>query len=143
EEMLEGLRRRGRAETVEEIRRERGTRYTQFLRSAREMLRRSSRSLHVHLHTEAFRPDPVHGQLMGFPANIDFQWQRWLEEGLVDAATLRVQWYESLGPPNNDDLPALLDDPIVADAIARARGAGVPLALNRYAMEGGRRRSGE
>ena len=143
DEVLEGLRRQGSDENLDAIRRERGNRYTQFLVRAREMLRRSGRSMHVHLHTEAFRPAPVHGQLMGFPANIDFQWQRWLADGLVDAATLRVQWYESLGPPNNDDLPALLDEPVVADTVARARAAGVPLVLNRYAMEGGRRRSGD
>ncbi len=99
--------------------------------------------MHVHLHTEAFRPRPVHGQLMGFPANIDFQFGRWLNDGLVDGATLRTSWYESLGPPNNDDLPGLLDDPIVAQVIAQARARGVPLVLNRYAMEGSTRRSGE
>jgi hypothetical protein len=143
DEVLAGLRRQGIAETLDTIRRERGNRYTQFLGRARETLRRSGRSMHVHLHTEAFRPSPVHGQLMGFPGNIDFQWQRWLEERLADAATLRVQWYESLGPPNNDDLPGLLDEPVVAETIQRAKAAGVPLVLNRYAMEGGRRRSGD
>ena len=97
----------------------------------------------LHLHTEAFRPDPVHGQLMGFPANIDFQFARWLADGLVDHATLRTSWYESLGPQNNDDLPALLDDPVVAYTIQQALGRGVPLVLNRYATEGNTRRSGE
>ena len=142
EEILAGLRRQGRAETLDEIRRERGNRYTQFLVRAREMLRRSNRSMAVHLHTEAFRPDPVHGQLMGFPANIDFQWQQWLADRLVDHATLRTQWYESLGPENNDDLPGLLADPVVADTIARAKARGVPLVLNRYAMEGDTIRTG-
>jgi len=143
EEVLAGLRRQGRVETLDEIRRERGNRYTQFLVRARDMLRGSNRSLAVHLHTEAFRPDPVHGELMGFPANIDFQFVRWLADGLVDHATLRTSWYESLGPTNNDDLPALLADPVVASTIEQARGRGVPLYLNRYAMQGNTARSGE
>jgi hypothetical protein len=143
EEVLATLGRTGDAENRDALRRERGDRYTRFLAGAREALRSNGRSLAVHLHTEAFRPAPVHGQLMGFPDNIDFQWQRWLSDGLVDAATLRVLWYESLGPPNNDDLPALFDEPVAAEAIGRARAAGVPLVLNRYAMEGNRRRSGE
>ena len=90
EEILAGLRRQGSDESAVEIARERGSRYTQFLGRARDLLRRSNRSMHVHLHTEAFRPDPVHGQLMGFPANLEFQWQRWLADGLADGATLRT-----------------------------------------------------
>lgn len=143
EEIVAGLRHAGRNESDVEIARERGNRYTQFLARAREVLRRSNRSMHVHLHTEAFRPAPVHGQLMGFPANVDFQFARWLADGLVDGATLRTSWYESLGPPNNDDLPALLNDPAVTYAIQQAQSRGVPLVLNRYAMEGNTRRSGE
>ena len=96
----------------------------------------------VHLHTEAFRPDPVHGALMGFPANLEFQWQTWLKEGLADFATLRTSWYESLGPPDRDDLPGLLASPVVAETIEYARGRGVPLMVNRYAMDGGVRRTG-
>jgi hypothetical protein len=122
---------------------ERGDRYTTWLGRARALALEAGKQFAVHLHTEAFRPDPVHGEIMGFPANLEFQWQRWLENGWLDHATLRTQWYESLGPTNNDDLPALLDDPVVADTIARARAAGVPLHLNRYAMEGGRRRTGD
>ena len=51
----------GSDESAVEIARERGSRYTQFLGRARDLLRKSNRSMHVHLHTEAFRPDPVHG----------------------------------------------------------------------------------
>jgi hypothetical protein len=120
----------------------RGDRYTQFLRRAREALRAAGRSMAVHLHTEAFRPDPVHGAQMGFPANLEFQWGQWLDDGLVDFATLRTSWYESLGPPNRDDLPGLLASPVVAETIDRAKRRGVPLVLNRYAMDGGVRRTG-
>ena len=120
----------------------RGDRYTAFLAAARTRLREANRTMAVHLHTEAFRPTPVHGALMGLPANIDFQWRRWLDDGLADEATLRTSWYESLGPVDRDDLPALLASPVVADTIAYAQRRGVPLVLNRYAMDGGIRRQG-
>jgi hypothetical protein len=121
----------------------RGDRYTDFLAKARARLRAANRSMLVHLHTEAFRPDPVHGALMGIPANVDFQWRRWLDAGLADGATLRTSWYESLGPAERDDLPALLASPVVADTIASAQRRDVPLFLNRYAMDGGIRREGD
>lgn len=123
------------------IARVRGDAYTQFLRRAREALRAAGLPLQVHLHTEAFRPDPVHGQLMGFPANLDFQWRDWLASGLVDSATLRTAWYESLGPPI-DDLGELLRESLVEETIAEARRHAVPLYLNRYAMDGNVRRTG-
>ena len=119
----------------------RGTAYTQFLRRARNALRAANLPLQVHLHTEAFRPDPVHGQLMGFPANIEWQWREWLASGLVDSATLRTAWYERLGPPI-DDLRELLAEPFVDETIAEARRHNVPLFLNRYAMDGHMRRTG-
>jgi len=123
------------------ISRVRGDAYTQFLRRARQALRAAGLPLQVHLHTEAFRPSPVHGQLMGFPANLDFQWRDWLASGLVDSATLRTAWYERLGPPI-DDLAELLAEPFVDETIAEARRHNVPLYLNRYAMDGNTRRTG-
>ena len=123
------------------IARVRGDAYTQFLRRAREALRAAGLPLQVHLHTEAFRPSPVHGQLMGFPANLEFQWSEWLASGLVDSATLRTAWYERLGPPI-DDLGELLAEPFVEETVAEARRHGVPLYLNRYAMDGNVRRTG-
>jgi hypothetical protein len=120
----------------------RGDRYTDFLRAASRRTRAAGRHFLAHLHTEAFRPNPVHGALMGIPPTIDFQWQRWLDDGLLDGATLRTSWYESLGPQERDDLPALLASPVVAGTIDHARARGVPLSLNRYAMDGGVRREG-
>jgi hypothetical protein len=129
------------ADDLGRIARVRGDRYTQFLRRARVALRAAGIPLHVHLHTEAFRPDPVHGQLMGFPANLEFQWKTWLAEGLVDGTTLRTAWYERLGPPI-DDLAELLREPFVEETVAEARRHDVPLVLNRYAMDGNTRRTG-
>jgi hypothetical protein len=79
---------------------------------------------------------------MGFPANLEFQWHEWLASGLVDSATLRTAWYERLGPPA-DDLSELLRTPFVDETIAEARRRGVPLFLNRYAMDSNTRRTGE
>lgn len=53
----------------------RGEPYTRFVRNASAMTRRAGKLFQVQVHTGAFRPDPVFGQLMGFPANIHFAWR--------------------------------------------------------------------
>ncbi|HVA86780.1 MAG TPA: hypothetical protein VNF73_10755 [Candidatus Saccharimonadales bacterium] len=121
----------------------RGAAYTAFLRAARQALRRAGLPMQVHLHTEAFRPSPAHGALMGIPANLRFDWRAWLAEGLVDGATLRTSWYEGMGPDEEAALVELLADPIVAETIEASARAGVPLYMNRYAMAGGDIRAGD
>ena len=116
----------------------RGGHYTSFMREASARVRRAGKKMHVHLHAEAFRPDPSQGQLMGFPANIHFDWRTWLTEGLVDSATLRTSWWEGLEDPpesvepNRSRLSNTLSDPVVEEMLAVAKQRGVPVHLNRY-----------
>jgi len=127
----------GSAQDLEGIAEIRGAHYTSFVRETSERVRRVGKKLQFHLHTEAFRPNPVHGQIMGFPANVHYDWKTWVWEGLIDGATLRTSWFEAWedppeGKPNRQRLARNLSDPVVMDAIAVAREAGVPLYLNRY-----------
>jgi hypothetical protein len=115
----------------------RGEYYTGYLREMSRRVRGEGRKLQFHLHTEAFRPDPTHGQIMGFPANLHFDWKTWLAEGLFDGATLRTSWFEAWedppgGVPDRQLLERALSDPVAQEAIAAANRAGVPLYLNRY-----------
>ena len=92
--------------------------------------------MQVHLPTEAFRRDPCPGQLMGFPANIQFDWKTWLKEGLVDGITLRTSWFEALEDPPGQvhrcRLPRALADPVVEEALNLTQELGLPVYLNRY-----------
>ena len=115
----------------------RGERYTSFLRETSRRLRQAAKKLQIHLHTEAFRPHPCHGQLMGFPANIHFDWQTWLREGLVDGITLRTSWFEALEDLVGDHagrsrISTSLDDPMVGEALRLTQELGLPVYLNRY-----------
>ena len=91
--------------------------------------------MQVHLPTEAFRRDPCPGQLMGFPANIQFDWKTWLKEGLVDGITLRTSWFEALEDPPGQvhrcRLPRALADPVVEEALNLTQELGLPVYLNR------------
>ena len=122
---------------VTEVARLRGAHYTAFVREASRRARARGKRLQVHIHTEAFRPDPCHGQLMGFPANIDFDWRGWLHARLVDGVTLRTSWFEGMEDPfsaraERSRLPGALQDAVVEEALALCAELGVPAYLNRY-----------
>ncbi|MSU69407.1 MAG: hypothetical protein EXS39_01230 [Opitutaceae bacterium] len=116
----------------------RGDFYTIFLREAAALVRARGKKLRVHLHAEAFRPDPAFGQLNGFPANIDFQWRRWIQEGLMDEVTLRTSWYEAAEDPlrakstQRSRLVRALADPVATEMLAAAAEKKLPVTLNRY-----------
>ena len=115
----------------------RGDHYTGFVREASQRARSAGRKMQVHLHAEAFRADPCAGQLMGFPANVSFQWQDWLKEGLLDGATLRTSWFEAIedpmgGAPDRSRLSNALDDPVVREMLKLTGELGLPVYLNRY-----------
>ncbi|MBL9216803.1 MAG: hypothetical protein JNG83_15100 [Opitutaceae bacterium] len=116
----------------------RGDFYTGFVREASARVRARGRKLQVHLHAEAFRPDPVFGQQNGVPANIEFQWRRWIEEGVVDSLYLRTSWFEAAEDPlgaqatRRSRLTGMLADPVVGEMLAVAAARGLPVVLNRY-----------
>ncbi len=116
----------------------RGEHYTQFVREASRETRRAGKLFQVQVHTEAFRPNPVFGQIMGFPANLHFAWRKWLEEGLVDAITLRASWYEAAedpldgSPTKRSNLQNILADPVVREVLEVTKRMGLPVYMNRY-----------
>jgi hypothetical protein len=116
----------------------RGDFYTAFLRQAAALVHARGKKLQVHLHAEAFRPEPVFGQQNGIPANIDFQWRRWLDENLVDEVYLRTSWFEAAEDPlgakgtQRSQLKRALADPIAEEMLRRSGEKHLPVTLNRY-----------
>ena len=116
----------------------RGDFYTEFVRAASALVRSRGKKLQVHLHAEAFRPELTFGQQHGMPVNIEFQWRRWIEEGLVDEVHLRTSWFEAAEDPlgaaetSKSKLSNALADPIVNDMLAVAQQHQLPVTLNRY-----------
>jgi hypothetical protein len=115
----------------------RGDHYTDFVREASRKVRDAGKKLQFHMHTEAFRSNPVHGQIMGIPPHVDFQWRTWLEEGLADGITLRTSWFESWedrqdGTPPRSRLATALSDSVVLEALSLTQRLGVSAYLNRY-----------
>lgn len=116
----------------------RGDFYTQFVRDAAGLVRDRGKRMQLHLHAEAFRTERVFGQQHGVPDNVEFQWRRWLEEGLADEVVLRTSWFEAAEDPlgaaqtNRSRLATALADPVAGEMLAEAGRRGLPVTLNRY-----------
>lgn len=105
------------------VARARGEAYTEFLRQVSRLVRARGRRLRLNLNVDWFRPDPPAARALAYPANITFDWRRWLEEGLADEALLRVFHF---------GLDGVFADPVAQEMIACAAAKGLPITVNRY-----------
>jgi len=101
----------------------RGEAYTEFLREAKRLIAARGRRMRINLNIDWFRPDPPANRRLAYPANIDFDWKRWVDEGLLDEGILRMF-----------QLPfdSIFDDAVAQEMIERCRGRDIPLTVNRY-----------
>lgn len=109
-----------------EIGRVRGDAYTQFVRDAKSLVASRGKTMRINLNVGWFRPpdDRARSRRLAFPANIDFNWRQWVEEGLLDAATLRV-----FGKPFEGIFG---DDPVAQEMIAACNERDMPVTVNQY-----------
>lgn len=104
----------------------RGHAYTEFLRKAKALLASKGKRLRANLNLDWFRPEaerPGHRRL-AYPANIDFEWQRWIEEGLLDEAMLRL-----FATPFDRVFEG---DAVAQEMIRSCRAHRIPVTVNRY-----------
>ena len=101
----------------------RGDAYTRFLARVKQRTEARDKTMRINFQVDWYRPDPPVSRRPAYPANLDFQWQRWIEEGLTDEAVLRFY-----------ALPfdCVFDDDIAQDVIARCRAQNIPVTVNRY-----------
>ena len=100
--------------------------YTQFVRDAHALTQARGKVLRTNLNLDWFRPrsERPGSRKIAYPDNINFDWQTWIAEGLVDAAMLRM-------------FARPLDDVWAGEATAKAmidacQQHGIPLTVNRY-----------
>ena len=121
--VLAECRRRGKTDlrTMSKVR---GDAYTEFLRAAKRLIAARGKRMRVNLNIDWFRPNPPANRRLAYPANIEFDWRRWVDEGLMDEGILRMF-----------HLP--LDtifggDAVTKEMIDRCQKKGIPLTVNRY-----------
>jgi len=101
----------------------RGDAYTDFLRQAKQMIASDGKRMRINLNVDWFRPDPPPARRLAYPANIYYDWKRWVDEGLLDEGILRMF-----------QLPfdTVFNDSVAAEMISRCEENGIPLTVNRY-----------
>ena len=105
-----------------EVARVRGEAYTGFLRKARGLLAAHGVRMRYHLNMDRFRPDPPACRALAYPANLHFDWQRWIGEGLLDEAVLRSYHLRD----------TMLTDSVGQDMAEACRSAGIPISFNHH-----------
>jgi len=104
----------------------RGEAYTEFLRRCKQRLTKAGKRMRYNLQLDYFRPDPPPQRLLAYTLNLNFDWRRWIEEGLMDEAILR---------PFALPLSAVFDDAVAQEMIARCQAKSIPLTVNRYVSQ--------
>lgn len=120
--ILQECSRRGQTD-IETIAQVRGDAYTEFLRRAKHLINSHDRRMRINLNIDWFRPDPPPARRLAYPANILYDWKRWVDEGLLDEGILRMF-----------QLPfdTVFNDSVAADMIASCEEKGIPITVNRY-----------
>lgn len=108
---------------IETITKVRGNAYTDFLRQAKHVIASNSKRMRINLNIDWFRPDPPPARRLAYPANIQYNWKQWLDEGLLDEGILRMF-----------QLPfdTVFSDPIAKNMISSCKEKGIPIVVNRY-----------
>jgi hypothetical protein len=109
--------------TTAQIAKVRGDAYTDFLIAAKQMIASRGKKMRINFELDKLSGSLPPSRNLAYPANMEFQWQRWVDEVSPDEAVFR-----SYGIPFNQ----ILADP-TTDAIADALHAkGIPLYYNQY-----------
>ena len=106
--------------TIAEVR---GEAYTEFLRQAKKMIAARGKRMRINFQVDWYRPRPPRCRQLAYPANLNFDWRRWIEEGLCDEGVLRFF-----------DLPfnCIFNDEIAQQVIASCRQRNIPICVNQY-----------
>lgn len=107
---------------LSEVARVRGEAYIDFLCQAHMLLSAHGVRLRYHLNMDYFRPDPPSCSTLAYPANLHFDWPRWLADGLCDETVLRSYQHRT----------AMLTDPFGADLVAASRCHDLPISFNHH-----------
>ena len=120
--VIEECERRGAVDpaTISQVR---GDAYTEFLRQAKGLISSRGKRMRINLQTDYYRLNPPADRLLAYPANLDFQWRRWVDEGLMDQAIFRF-----FALP----FQCIYDDSVSAEIIDHCRDRGLPVTVNRY-----------
>ena len=101
----------------------RGRAYTDFLRRSKKRLAAAGKRMRYNLQIDWLRPDRPADRAPAYPANVNWEWEKWVDEGLMDEAVLR---FFVIKPA------AVLSDPMTHEVTERCRRDGLPVTFDQY-----------
>ena len=115
----------------------RGEHVTAFLRDTAAKVRRAGKKMQIHMHPDAFRPNPSPRERYWSLTNINYDWKAWLEEGLADGSIMRPSRFEGVpnpapGQAKRAGISHTLSDAVVKDMLASTGKARVPVYFNGF-----------
>ncbi|MBQ8610522.1 MAG: hypothetical protein IJ412_02315 [Oscillospiraceae bacterium] len=107
----------------ERIAKVRGDVYSELFKKGAQMVHAAGRKVSVQLNAEMLHDPIPMERRFAYPMNVEWQWERWLEETRPDAISLRTFRFSP---------EFVLRDPQCRRLIETARSYGVPIAYERY-----------
>jgi len=101
----------------------RGEAYTEFLRKAHRLISAAGKHMRINFQLDWYREHKLRCRRLAYPANLDFEWRKWLDEGLGDQAMFRF-----FSIPFEE----ILVDPVGAELAERCGKRNIPLTFTRY-----------
>ena len=95
--------------TPEQIAKARGDFYTAFVRRAHELVKSRGAKLRMNFEIGVILGYIPQYRKFAFPMNVDIQWKRWIEEGIIDEAVIRFLGIGVQHVLNSPNVNTLLD----------------------------------
>jgi hypothetical protein len=106
----------------------RGRAYTDFLRQCKSRLTITGKRMRYNLQADWFRSGRPADRALAYPANMNWEWPKWIAEGLMDEAILRFYHFQHA---------AILDDLVSRNMIERCQQHAIPVTFNQYINRSG------
>lgn len=108
---------------LDKIAKIRGDAYTELFKEGARRVRKRGKKVYLTLNVEMLREPIPLARHCAYPMNVEWQWERWIEEIKPDEINFRAYF---------NSLDFIFEDPQCRRFLERAKQVGVPLTFERY-----------
>jgi hypothetical protein len=101
----------------------RGQAYTDFLRQCKQRLAAAGKRMRYNLQMDWLRPNRPPDRALAYPANLNWEWEKWIDEKLMDEAIFRFDHMQHA---------EALADPVSREIVERCQRNAIPVTFNQY-----------
>jgi hypothetical protein len=109
--------------TSEQVAKVRGDAYTEFLLKAKELIKARGKKMRLNFEVDSLRSDIPAKRLLAYPANMELQWRRWIEQVAPDEAVIRHYGLT---------FDQIMEDARTTEIVSMLTERNIPVFFNRY-----------